>query len=124
MKHRYNLILYLLAVMSRSHLGAADNTRPSASTNALPLNALVDEALERNPELKFYQSEIAAAKAGRKAAGLLSNPELSGSIGHKTAQDRSSGLSAEGVAWSVSVAQPFEWPGRIGLRKAIANRDI
>jgi outer membrane protein, heavy metal efflux system len=24
----------------------------------------------------------------------------------------------------VSVVQPFEWPGRIGLRKAIANRDI
>jgi cobalt-zinc-cadmium efflux system outer membrane protein len=33
-------------------------------------------------------------------------------------------MSAEGVAWSVSVAQPFEWPGRLGLRKAIANRDI
>jgi cobalt-zinc-cadmium efflux system outer membrane protein len=28
------------------------------------------------------------------------------------------------VAWSVSVAQPFEWPGRLGLRKAIANRDV
>ena len=24
----------------------------------------------------------------------------------------------------MSVAQPFEWPGRIGLRKAIANRDV
>jgi cobalt-zinc-cadmium efflux system outer membrane protein len=24
----------------------------------------------------------------------------------------------------VSVMQPFEWPGRLGLRKAIANRDI
>jgi cobalt-zinc-cadmium efflux system outer membrane protein len=33
-------------------------------------------------------------------------------------------LSTEGVAWSVSVVQPFEWPGRLGLRKAIANRDI
>ena len=33
-------------------------------------------------------------------------------------------MSAEGVAWSVSVVQPFEWPGRIGLRKAIANRDV
>jgi cobalt-zinc-cadmium efflux system outer membrane protein len=28
------------------------------------------------------------------------------------------------VAWSVSLVQPFEWPGRIGLRKAIANRDV
>jgi cobalt-zinc-cadmium efflux system outer membrane protein len=37
---------------------------------------------------------------------------------------RGGGLSAEGVAWSASVVQPFEWPGRIGLRKSIANRDI
>jgi len=33
-------------------------------------------------------------------------------------------LAGEGLAWSVALVQPFEWPGRIGLRKAIANRDI
>ncbi|MEW6159025.1 MAG: TolC family protein [Verrucomicrobiota bacterium] len=95
-----------------------------ASTNGptLPLEALVAEALEKNPELRFYQAEIAAAKGGRITAGYWSNPEMSSSAGQKTL--RGSGLSAEGMAWAVSVAQPFEWPGRIGLRKAIANRDI
>lgn len=95
-----------------------------ASTNGptLPLDALVAEALEKNPELRFYQAEIAAAKGGRKTAGYWPNPEVSGSAGQKSV--RGSGLSAEGMAWAVSVAQPFEWPGRIGLRKAIANRDI
>ena len=34
------------------------------------------------------------------------------------------GPTAEGVAWSVSVRQTFEWPGRIPLRKAIANQQI
>jgi outer membrane protein, heavy metal efflux system len=82
----------------------------------------VAEALLKNPEVRFYQAEIAAAKAGRKTAGLWPNPEVSGSAGQKTV--RGSGVSAEGVAWSVSVTQPFEWPGRLGLRKAIANRDI
>ena len=86
------------------------------------LDALVAEAVEKNPELKFYEAEISAAKAGRKTAGLFANPELSGGVGQKTV--RGGGFSAEGVAWSVSVAQPFEWPGRIGLRKAIANHDI
>lgn len=104
-----------------SALGATESD-PLASTNAIPLESLVAEALEKNPELKFYQAEIAAAKAGRKTAGVLANPELSGSVGQKTL--RGSGLSAEGVAWSVSLVQPFEWPGRIGLRKAIANRDV
>ncbi len=95
----------------------------SVSTNlSLTLDALVTEALEKNPELRFYEAEIAAAKGGRKTAGLLANPELSGGVGNKTV--RGGGLSAEGVAWSVSVMQPFEWPGRIGLRKAIANREI
>jgi cobalt-zinc-cadmium efflux system outer membrane protein len=82
----------------------------------------VAEALERNPELQFYEAEMKAARASRKAAGLWGNPELGGSVGQKRVRDR--GLSAEGVAWSVSVVQPFEWPGRIGLRKAIANRDL
>jgi cobalt-zinc-cadmium efflux system outer membrane protein len=104
----------------------AQGQEPSAAnvaTNASPtLDALVAEALERNPELKFYEAEITAAKAGRKTAGLFANPELSGGVGQKTV--RGGGPGAEGVAWSVSVVQPFEWPGRIGLRKAIANHDI
>ena len=83
---------------------------------------LVAEALERNPELKFYEAEILAAKAGRKTAGTLGNPEVSGGVGQKRVSG--GGVSSEGLAWSVSVLQPFEWPGRLGLRKAIANRDL
>jgi hypothetical protein len=30
----------------------------------------------------------------------------------------------EGVAWSVSARQTFDWPGRIPLRKAIANHQV
>jgi cobalt-zinc-cadmium efflux system outer membrane protein len=97
-------------------------THSVSATNTLTLDALVQEALEKNPELNFYRAEIAAAKSGRKTAGLWPNPELGGSVGQKSV--RGSGLSAEGVAWSASVLQPFEWPGRVGLRKAIANRDI
>ena len=33
-------------------------------------------------------------------------------------------ISAEGTAWAVSVNQTFEWPGRILLRKAIADRSV
>jgi cobalt-zinc-cadmium efflux system outer membrane protein len=95
---------------------------PAGRTNGVTVEALVAEALELNPELKFYDAEIAAARAGRRTAGLLGNPEASGGVGQKRVSG--GGLSAEGLAWSVSVMQPFEWPGRIGLRKAIANHDI
>ncbi|MBL9169982.1 MAG: TolC family protein [Verrucomicrobiales bacterium] len=115
------LVLFLQA----GHEGQAQEAAvASFPTNNSPrtIEALVVEALENNPELKFYEVEIRAAKAGRKFAASLANPELSGSVGRKTLHGN--GLSAEGVAWSVSVVQPFEWPGRIALRKAIANQDL
>jgi outer membrane protein TolC len=59
---------------------AAETVAPHVSpeTNAppsLPLEALVTEALEKNPELRFYQAEIAAAKGGRRTAGLCRIPK-------------------------------------------------
>jgi cobalt-zinc-cadmium efflux system outer membrane protein len=100
----------------------AQNTNDIRAPGGLPISALVAEALEKNPELRFYEAEIAAAQAGRRTAGLLADPEITGEVGHKTSRD--GGIRAEGVAWAVSVVQPFEWPGRLGLRKAIANRDL
>jgi cobalt-zinc-cadmium efflux system outer membrane protein len=97
---------------------------PSASTNtpSVMLDAVVADVLEHNPELNFYKAEIAAAKGERRAAAAWANPELSGTVGEKRVTDGS--LGGEGVGWSVSVRQTFEWPGRIGLRKAIANHQI
>ena len=114
--------MVLAALGGAAWNASAAEAAAATNSNTLTLEALVAEALERNPELKFYQAEITAAKAGRKTAGSWSNPDLSGAVGQKSVRDGS--LNAEGVAWSVSVAQPFEWPGRIGLRKAIANRDV
>jgi len=114
--------LSILAATHGSIAAAADAPPAPAAGVALTIDAVVAEALEKNPELKFYEAELAAARAGRKGAGLLANPELSGNVGQKSV--RGAGLGGEGIAWSVTVLQPFEWPGRIGLRKAIANRDI
>ena len=88
----------------------------------MTIDGLVTQALAGNPELKFYKAEIAVAKAGRNTAGKLTNPELNLDLGHK--QVRGDNGRAEGVAFSVALAQPVEWPGRLGLRKAIADRDI
>jgi cobalt-zinc-cadmium efflux system outer membrane protein len=97
---------------------------PPVPEKVFALDALVSEALEKNPELKFYEAGIAAARAGAKNAGRLASPELDAGIGYKRARDRNDRFLGDGVAWSVGLKQPFEWPGRTGLRKAIANRDI
>jgi len=98
------------------------STKTTAPTNQMALDAVVADVLEHNPELSFYNAEIAAAKGGARNAATWANPELSTTVGDKRVTG--GGLAAEGVAWSVSVRQPFEWPGRIPLRKAIANQQI
>ena len=92
------------------------------NTPRTTIEALVVDVLERNPELNFYKGEIDAAKGERRTAGSLVNPELSTTIGDKRVT--AGPLISEGLAWSVSVKQTFEWPGRLPLRKAIANHQI
>jgi cobalt-zinc-cadmium efflux system outer membrane protein len=105
-----------------AHPAAAET--PAAGPLVVALDALVAEALEKNPELKFYEAEIRAARAEVKNVVRLAPPELDASAGYKRAHDRSDRLIGDGIAWSVGLKQPFEWPGRTGLRKAIANRDV
>lgn len=115
--------LGLLAALGVSARAAEANSSSTAS-EAVTLESLVSTALAENPELRFYEAEITAARAARKNAALLLPPEISGSVGQKRAHDPAGQLAGEGVAWSVGVAQTFEWPGRLGLRKTIANRDL
>lgn len=99
-----------------------EETSPVTSQSKQSFQALIEEVLENNPELKFYEAEINAAKGLRKTAGLWNNPEISGAVGQKRASSDSD--VNKGVASEIVVTQAFEWPGRIRLRKAIADRDI
>ncbi len=110
-----NFRFCILLIFSGSSLFAAE---------ALRTEALLVDVIAHHPELAFYEAELAAAKAGRLAAGAQNNPELSLEVGRKRVRDLAGMLAGEGTAWSVSLAQTFEWPGRLALRKAIANRDV
>ncbi len=109
--HSFFPLIFALSLL------AAEPKPPAPTT----LDGLVAQALAENPELKFYEAEIAAAKGERKAAGAWANPEIAGELGRKRVRGD---VSAEGTAWAVSVQQTFEWPGRISLRKAIADRSV
>lgn len=97
---------------------------PPSEPAPIQLPTLVAEITAHNPELKFYEAEIAAARASRRSAAAPIDPELSVDLGRKRAIDRAGVLEGEGTAWAVSVSQTFEWPGRLALRKAIANRGV
>lgn len=115
--HRPLLGLFLLAASLRAQT-------PPAEIPAVPLPSVVHEITASNPELKFYEAEIAVAKARQKGAALRSDPELSLDVGRKRVRDMTGTLAGSGTAWSVSVTQTFEWPGRLALRKAIANSQV
>ncbi len=116
------LALVPCATLLLAPSGRAQTTAPE--TPAISLSALVGEIAANNPELKFYDAEITAAKAGRRAAASLPDPELSLDLGHKRVRDTTGALAGTGTAWSVAVMQTFEWPGRLDLRKAIANQQV
>ncbi len=88
------------------------------------IEVFVEQAMKGNPELKFYEQEIRAAQGQESAAGAWSNPELSTKVGTMQVKSLSGVKTGDGPAWQVSVGQTFEFPGRLALRKAIANRQV
>jgi cobalt-zinc-cadmium efflux system outer membrane protein len=106
-------IILTIFLVSTSY-GASDAT----------IDALVTDALSRNPELNFFVAEIAAARGERRTAGQWSYPELSTNLGGIHYNDLEGHSLGTGPAWSLSATQRFEYPGRIALRKAIADRQI
>lgn len=104
-------LFILFGILSASSLKARDASVTSSD--------LVSEALTKNPEVRFYEAEIAAALGGRHSAGQLANPELNTSFGGMAIVSQ-----VDGMAWSATISQVFDFPGRMSLRKAIADRDI
>ena len=88
------------------------------------IDALVAEALSHNPELQFYVAGIAAARGERRTAARWAYPDLNTNVGGIHYNDLNGNSLGTGPAWSLSVTQQFEYPGRIALRKAIADRQI
>src|SRR5213080_4589921 len=102
----------------------ACTARIALAGDATSLDALIAEALARNPELNVYSSEIAAAKGERRTAGEWQNPEASTEGGAKITRDYHGKTLGDGVLWTLGATQAFEYPGRVTLRKAIANHQI
>ena len=96
----------------------------SAAAEPRSIASFVEEAYQKNPELHFYEQEIAVAQGDRRTAGTWPNPDLSGQIGGKSYNSLAGNYLGTGPVWSVSLTQTFEFPGRVSLRKAIADKQI
>lgn len=85
----------------------------------VPVEALVTKALASNSEIAFYEAQLALASGQRLDAGKLANPEVSAQLARWSV-----GGAGDGPAWQAAVSQTFEWPGRLALRKALADRQV
>jgi cobalt-zinc-cadmium efflux system outer membrane protein len=95
----------------------------SGQTNSI--ETLVAQALSGNPDLQAAESEVAVARGERRATGQWKNPEVTAQYGEKRVAERTTGeLAGKGGAQFYSFSQTFEFPGKAGLRKAIADHDV
>ena len=85
---------------------------------------LAAEAVAKNPEVQYYEAELEAARGGRQRAGEYANPLLGVEWGRKTIWEANGKREGDGPIWRAQLMQTFDFPGRMGLRKAIAEHDI
>jgi outer membrane protein, heavy metal efflux system len=88
------------------------------------VNSLVLKALATHPELRYYEAQIDVAQGGKTKAGEIKNPDFMVGVGNWHLRDLATNSLSDGPTWAVQLTQTFEWPGRLSLRKAIAQKDI
>ena len=96
----------------------------SALAEPLTVDSLIGKALATHPELRYYEAQIAVAEGGKTKAGEIQNPDLLTGVGNWRVRDLATDQVSDGPTWAVQLTQTFEWPGRLSLRKAIAQKDI
>ncbi len=106
--------LLLLAATPRSE---ADLPRETV------LSALVAEAQARNPDYRSYEAAIQAAEGQFVQVGMVPKPQLIAFVGPYLSGG-SGGQTVLGYQQEFEILQPFYFPGKVSLRKAVARRDI
>ena len=86
--------------------------------------ALVREAVVSNPERQAYVAALAAERETASVASSHEDPVLSFEVGRKRLRDAGGAFLDEGQVWTASLSQTFEWPERLRLRRAIADRQV
>ncbi len=105
-------------------------TMTLAAAQAVPaggigsVEGVVAGVIAANPELKAYEAALAAAREESRVAGRLAHPTVGVEAGQIRSYNLDHSLAGEGAVWTATIQQTFEWPGRMSLRKAIANQDV
>jgi cobalt-zinc-cadmium efflux system outer membrane protein len=117
-----NLCHARMIVILAGILTAAITFPQWAAANPLTLPEAVSEALRNNPELRGLAADMTAAKGEVVTARTFPNPELTVDPGVRQTQG-AEGFRSDFHA-NFALSQLFEFPGKRGLKIALAERDV
>lgn len=123
MKTRQLLLLAGLVCSARSVAAQAAATSASFIEGDSSLNALVAEALERNPSIAQRQAAVRAATLRIRPAGTLPDPTLTVGVMDLLLPHFQFNHSDFTEA-DVELSQDIPWPGTLGARSAIARAAV
>ena len=99
------------------------NVAPAEAKGAASLTALVQEAMERNPEIQAARRAVEAKRARVPQAGAWPDPKLSVSYGGNVLPPFTVMAGDPSSARQVMAEQEIPYPGKTRLRTEIASRD-
>ncbi len=104
------LVLVLLAI-------------PAEAAGTSPLDGLVKEALENNPEIQAAKYGITAMNERPSQAGALPNPSIT--LGLMNIPTDSFDFKQEAMTQkTIGIMQTFPYPGKRGLKRAVAEKEV
>lgn len=129
MRTLLRLALGLIPVVGLAQVQTPPPAPPAATASAAAqgddplLTALVQEALDRNPDLARANTLVAADKERIPQASALPDPSLSLGIQNDGFRKLQVG-TMETSYYQVMLTQPLPWPGKRGLRGEIAKLEV
>lgn len=93
-------------------------------TNNVTLQQLTAIALQRNPELRIFEAEVAAARGEAIAAKTWQNPEAT--AGYRVGRLNGGGAptSVEWLHGQLGLEQTILFPGKRTLQRAVAEKNV
>lgn len=120
----FRLVVVLFAFLSPIALPAAgDAQNPDKSPGKQPLNALVQQVLERNPEIQAARRTVDAKRARIPQARAWADPRISLSYGGNFVPPLTLMRGDPSSARQVMAEQEIPYPGKTRLRGGIATKE-
>jgi outer membrane protein TolC len=120
-------IIFLILLCAPSRLFSQSRTpsvAPAEARGVANLRALVQEAIERNPEIQAAWRAVQAKRARVPQAGAWPDPKLSISYGGNVLPPFTVMPGDPSSARQVMAEQEIPYPGKTRLRTEIATRDV